>query len=399
MTRAREIMAGLNKLLGSNVVSMASDEKYVVKYMSTGLLPFDIAFRGGLARGRFTTITGAYSTLKSYVGLKAIAAAQARGELCALIDTEHAFDPDWATEQGVNVDDLIVWPPLDSQEEATGEQAIDVAENLIRNKVNLIVFDSVAATLPQDESKKRLSKENIQPARLAALMSAAMRRLTAPNSVTAVLWINQLREQVGVTFGNPEKATGGRALPYYSSVIMTVRSAGKITEETKTFNGDVFKSGKRTVGNTYAITIEKSKLSTPWETVYFDFSIRDGGIDDVKFLFAQGVDLGFIKKAGNTWSYGKTLTAIGKDKFLKALAGSQNQQRRLEGAIRSHYGIEMETEEEPAPQSSSPRRGSRATARTKVGELKSVKSSGKALGRTPAQGPAASRSTRLPKKK
>lgn len=338
MTSAIDLAKHINQLLGAEAVRLGSDKTYKVQYMSTGLLPIDIPLSGGMPRGRFIQLTGAYSTLKSYIGLCSIAEVQRRGGVAALIDTEHAFDPDWAEELGVNVDKLILWPNPDDQNDHTGEEAIDVAEIMIRNRVDLIVFDSVAATLPQAEQTKRLSRENIQPARLAALMSAACRRLTAPNSVTAVLWINQLREQVGVTFGNPEKATGGRALGYYSSAILNIRTAGNITQDTKVFTGDKNATTKRRIGQTFQVVLEKSKLSTPWQSVFFDFDLRTGRIDIVKFLFAQGVEAGFIANKGRTWEFG-ALRETGKDKFLQRLAKNETLLMELDEAVRKHHGL------------------------------------------------------------
>jgi recombination protein RecA len=210
-----DIQAAVNKAMGKDVLLRGSDPKFVVKYLRTGVLPFDILLQGGLPRGRFSMITGDWSTLKSYMGLCAIRETQLQGGVASLIDTEHAFDPDWATSVGVNVDDLLLQYP------ENGELAIDTAEALIRSdEVDLLVIDSVAATLPQQEQEKRLYKENIQPGRQAALMSAASRRMTtANNGKTAVLWVNQLRENIGMTFGPREKAPGGRALPFYSCLV------------------------------------------------------------------------------------------------------------------------------------------------------------------------------------
>jgi recombination protein RecA len=337
-SKVDELIKTMNAALGGNVLQKGSDKRYAVEYMSTGLLPFDIALNGGIPRGRFVMFTGAYSTMKSYMGLCAIADAQRRGEVAALIDTEHAFDPDWAAVLGVDTTRLILWPPLTDTEAHTGEEALDAAEVLIRNNVNLIVFDSVAAALPQQEQGKRLSKESVQPGRLAALMSLAMRKLTAPNQMTGVLWINQLREQIGVTFGNPEKATGGRALGYYSSMILNARQAGFITETAKVYDGDQNRTTKRKVGQTFALQLQKSKLSTPWTDLFFDYSMVHGGVDMPKFLFAQGVELGIIQKQGNGWVYDGKRYA-GKEKILTAITTVQEVAVLLEDEIRAAHGL------------------------------------------------------------
>lgn len=210
MTSATDLMNAVNKALGTDVVRMGSHPDYVVEYRPTGLLPFDILLQGGMPRGRMVEVFGDYSTLKTYLGLYAIASTQQAGGTAALIDTEHAFEPEWAASCGVDVQNLIM-PPTE-----TGEEAMDAAEALIRGNIDLIVVDSVAATLPQAEQQKRLHKESIQPARQAHLMSAALRRLTAANKHTSMLWINQTRLNIGITFGSPEAIPGGKALPYYA---------------------------------------------------------------------------------------------------------------------------------------------------------------------------------------
>lgn len=389
MTRAAQLRAEINKLMGGNVLQMGSDKRYEVTYMSTGLLPIDIALNGGIPRGRFVTITGAYSTLKSYIGLHALAEVQRNGGVAALIDTEHAFDPSWADKLGVNTDELIVWPPLTQDDEVpqdvTGEEAFDMAEVLIRSKVDLIVFDSVAAALPQQEQGKRLSKESVQPGRPAALMSLAMRKLTAPNVRTGMLYINQLREQIGVTFGNPEKATGGRALPYYSSIILNIRAAGFITEAAKVFTGDENKTTKRKVGQTFVAQVQKSKLSTPWTDLFFDYNMKQGGIDMPKFLFAQGVELGLVVKKGNTWSLGD-IKAVGKDAFLSKLSKEPTAMSELENQVRASHGL-------PLPGKPS------APGRTKAAASRKSSSGSAGQKRTLARGAGASSSTAAPKRK
>lgn len=379
MSRADALRQEINKMMGGNVLQMGSDKRYEVEYMSTGVLPIDILLNGGIPRGRFVTLTGAYSTLKSYIGLKSLAAVQASGGVCALIDTEHAYDPAWAETLGVNTSELIVWPPLDSDQDVTGEEAFDMAEVLIRSKVDLIVFDSVAASLPQQEQNKRLSKESVQPGRLAALLSLAMRKLTAPNQKTGMLYINQLREQIGVTFGNPEKATGGRALPYYSSIIVNIRAAGYVTEEVKVFTGDKNASTKRKVGQVFVGQVQKSKLSTPWTDLYFNYDMRTSEIDLKTFLFAQGVELGEITKKGNTWTC-HGIKAVGKDAFLKKLAAEEDVLKSLEAAIRAKHGLPL-----LGPPS--------GRGKTKAAASKALSSGSAAPKRTLARGQAASAST------
>lgn len=369
-SRAREVRDSINAAMKKDVLTFASDKQFVVEYAPTGLLPFDILLGGGLPRGRFTVCVGDWSTLKSYVGLSAIANEQKRGGVCALIDTEHAFDPSWAESIGVNLAELII-PPRDAE---TGEQAIDYAEQLIRNGCDLIVFDSVAAALPQAERERRLSGESQQMARLATLMSRAMRKLTAANSRTAVFWINQIRMNVGITFGNPETPTGGKALPYFSSLTIETKKIGKVTRAVKMHDGDKETSGKEVIAQKFKATLTKSKLSKPLRDVLFDWSYEDGGgIDTVKFLLAQGVEHGAVIKRGNTWSVaGSRNNVRGHEAFLKHLASNPRDRAHLERAVLAAHGLEHLGHREPASRkvvvrkSSRPSAGERSSTRTVV---------------------------------
>ena len=297
--KAQAIMATVNAAFKQNVIGLASAPSLVVTYIETGVFPFDFLLQGGLPRGRFVEIFGDYSTLKSYVGLKAIASVQRDGGVAALIDTENAFDPQWATSLGVDTSALLYQHP------ENGEKAIDLAEALIRAKVDLIVFDSVAATLPKSEQQTELGGDkNIQPARLASLMSLAMRKLTAANDKTAVLWINQTRVNVGVMFGSNEAVPGGKALPFYASMRIAFRKAGRVTKDAVIYkDGALVKGGKETVALTIKATLEKSKLNKPFREVYFNFDLTEGATDDIGFLINQGLEAGSVfKSAGYWWS-------------------------------------------------------------------------------------------------
>jgi recombination protein RecA len=291
--------------MGKGTVTMGSDPYWKVEYLPTGIAPIDDLLQGGIPYGRFIEIFGNYSTLKSYVGYRAIASCQAKDELAALIDTEHAFDPKWAKECGVDIDNLVLKQP------STGEEAIDIAEILIRGGVNLIVFDSVAAALPKAEKDTMLSGDkNIQPARLASLMSLAMRKLTAANRKTAMIWINQTRINVGMMFGNPETVPGGRALPYYASYRIALRKSGSVLEKVTV---NITKDGKPTtasINQTVAVsiraTVEKSKLNAPFRDVMFNFDFRNANIDEWLYLATQALDLGVIEyNRGQWWVSGK----------------------------------------------------------------------------------------------
>lgn len=310
MSKAQELMAEINKALGEGTVRLGSDESLLVKRLPTGVLPIDHLLDGGIPTGRFTELFGAYSTLKSYIALSCIAQTQKNGGVCAIVDTEHAYDPVWAESIGVNTADLIYQAP------ETGEEAVDVTEVLVRNGVDLVVWDSVAATLPQAESAKRMSKESVQPARLAALMSLGMRKLTAANDHTAILFINQTRLNVGVVFGDPETVPGGRALPFYASYRVALRKAGKEKESVDTYDS----TGKKTTvnqvtGHKIRATLEKSKLSAPSRDVLFTFDLTSGQVDEIGYALSAGLEKGIVKHEGRSWWVDETEKTVGAEKF------------------------------------------------------------------------------------
>ena len=316
MSKAQELMAEINKALGEGTVRLGSDESLLVKRLPTGVLPIDHLLDGGIPTGRFTELFGAYSTLKSYIALSCIAQTQKNGGVCAIVDTEHAYDPVWAESIGVNTADLIYQAP------ETGEEAVDVTEVLVRNGVDLVVWDSVAATLPQAESTKRMSKESVQPARLAALMSLGMRKLTAANDHTAILFINQTRLNVGVVFGDPETVPGGRALPFYASYRVALRKAGKEKESVDTYDS----TGKKTTvnqvtGHKIRATLEKSKLSAPSRDVLFTFDLTSGQVDEIGYALSAGLEKGIVKHEGRSWWVDETEKTVGAEKFRGWLRG------------------------------------------------------------------------------
>lgn len=320
------------------------------------------------------------STLKSYLALNTIAQVQQSGGMAALIDTEHVYDKDWAVYLGVKDDDLLLVQP------ETGEEGIDTMELMIRNQVDFICLDSVAATLPQQEAGKRLSKEPVQPARLAALMSLAFRKLTAVNSRTGLLLINQLREQVGVTFGPTERAPGGRATGFYASMRVNCRKAGKVTRDVHTAGYDGTIKTKEQIGQTYRMTVEKSKLNRPWRELLFDWSLEYNEIDKGKFLMLQGLDLGLVQRKGTTTWLCNGASVQGKDNFLARVREDAEMQNFLEMEVRKHHGLFV-----PRGLSTPPKRT--------VAVAKSKLSKNSAPARTPARAQAKSSSTAIPKKK
>lgn len=321
---AKTLAKEINKVMGAETVLMASDERFKTTVLPTGVLPIDVLIDGGLPRGRFTEMYGAYSTLKSYVGLCAIATTQLDGGTAALIDTEHAYDKEWAESLGVNTEDLILQRPT------SGEEAVDVTEALVRAEVDLIVWDSVAATLPETERDKREAGVKHQPARLAALMSRATRKLTAANKKTAILWINQTRMSIGVTFGNPEVVPGGKSLPFYSSYRVSVRRSGRITRDKKVWTGEKYSTVKETVQHGITASVEKSKLSAPTGVVHFKFDLEQGEVDELGFLISWALENGLIVKNGRKWTDTETgETFDGQTKLRKAVEGDSEWSNRL----------------------------------------------------------------------
>jgi recombination protein RecA len=316
--KAIEIQKLLNAKMGANTLRMGNDPYFVVDYLSTGIIPVDDLFQGGLPLGRFVEIYGDYSSLKSYIGLSAIAHTQRQGGVCALVDTEHAYDPSWAAAIGVDVKALL----LDQSE--TGEAAIDNTEILLRQNVTLIVFDSIAAALPKQEAETQLSgKKNIQPARLAQLMSLACRKLTAANAKTSMLWINQTRSNVGVTFGNPETIPGGKSMPYYASMRMSLRKSGRVTEEriawvTNSAGKPERKTVKVVVGQNIRATLEKSKLGVPHSESNFVFNHRTGRIDEDRYVLNKCIEEGLVLTNGKGiwWVKNSQKKVKGLDTFV-----------------------------------------------------------------------------------
>lgn len=333
-TKAQELANLVNGALGKGTVSFATDKNYAVTYTPTGLLPFDILFQGGMPRGRFVEVIGDYSTLKSYLGLCITREVQQAGGVAALIDTEHAFDPAWAESIGVDLSTLIVERP------ANGELAIDIMEALIRGGVDHITVDSIAATLPAAEQGKRMYEEKIQPGRLAFLMSSAMRKLTAANSHTSVLWINQTRLNIGVTFGSPMAVPGGKAMPYYASMRVEIKKVGKETRVVDQHDGEKWVKGREQAGQKFKAEILKSKLSRPFRDTHFTWNLDTNQVDLPVFLISQGLELGLVHTKGNTWSYGDT-KAVGREKFKQAMMTSPAALAALENEVRDHYALSL----------------------------------------------------------
>lgn len=284
-----DLIAAINAQFGAGAITLASDQTLAVTRWATGVLPIDHILDGGVARGRFIEIFGPYSTLKSLVAYKALGTTQKNGGRVALIDTEHSFDPDWATDLGVDVKTLMVCRP------ETAEQGIGIMEALIRQKYDMVVFDSIASAIPKQHQEVAPGEDN-QPGALARVMSKGLARLNAANTQTAAIFINQTRQKIGVTFGSPVTTSGGLAMGFYASARLSFTRIGKITEPTKKWDGEKFVDAKKVIGHKILATLEKSKLSAPHTDAYFVFDLRTGEVDDRGYLVAQGIERGYLTR-------------------------------------------------------------------------------------------------------
>jgi len=286
--------------------------------ISTGSLGLDIALGiGGIPRGRITEIFGSEASGKTTLAQHIIAEAQKTGGIVAYIDAEHALDPVYAANCGVKVDDLYISQP------DFGEQALEITETLVRSGgVDVIVIDSVAALVPKAEIEGEMG--DVHVGLQARLMSQALRKLTAAigRSRTAVIFINQLREKVGIVFGNPEVTPGGRALKFYSSVRIDLRKA------------DTIKQGSEITGNRVRAKVVKNKVAPPFRSATFDIMFGRG-ISKEGDLIDLGVEAGTIKKAGAFFTYGETKLGQGRENAKEYLRGNPELSAQIEREIRA----------------------------------------------------------------
>ena len=310
-------MSKIEKDFGRGSVMKLGDEQIEdVEVIPTGSLALNAALGvGGYPKGRIIEIYGPESSGKTTLAIHAIAEAQKRGGIAAFIDAEHAFDRFYAKKLGVDVDELLISQP------DNGEQALEIADHLIRSSaIDIIVIDSVAALTPKAEIEGDMgdNKVGLQ----ARLMSQALRKLTSTISKTntTCIFINQLREKIGVMFGNPETTTGGNALKFYASVRLDIR---RVT---------TLKDGDTPIGNQVRVKIVKNKVAPPFRKAEFEITFGEG-ISHVGEIVDLGVELGIIKKSGSWFSYGESRLGQGRDAVKKIIKDNPELSEELEGKI------------------------------------------------------------------
>ena len=315
----RLTMDKIEKDFGKGSVMMMGEKAAdPMEVISTGSLGLDIALGiGGFPKGRIIEIYGPESSGKTTVAIHTIAEAQKKGGICAIIDAEHAFDSSYAQRLGVDVDSLLISQP------DHGEQALEIADRLILSgAVDVVVIDSVAALVPKGELEGEMgeSKMGLQ----ARLMSQALRKLTATISKTncCCIFINQLREKIGVMFGNPETTTGGNALKFYASVRLDIRRISQI------------KDGDEAVGNRVKVKVVKNKVAPPFRQAEFDI-IFGLGISKMGEIIDMGVEYGVIQKSGSWFSYETNKLGQGRDAVKQLLADNPEVANEIEGKIKA----------------------------------------------------------------
>jgi len=309
----------IDKDYGKGSVMMLGDKPHIEQgVISTGSLGLDVALGiGGLPRGRVVEIYGPESSGKTTIATHVIAEAQKKGGMCAFIDAEHAFDSSYAKKLGVDVDNLLISQP------DYGEQALEIADRLILSgALDVVVIDSVAALVPKSELEGEMgdSKMGLQ----ARLMSQALRKLTATIAKTncTCIFINQLREKIGVMFGNPETTTGGNALKFYSSVRLDIRRMAQI------------KDGDEAIGNRVKLKVVKNKMAPPFRSAEFDIIFGEG-VSKTGEIVDMGVEMGVVQKSGSWFSYDTNKLGQGRDAVKQLLLDNPGLATEIEAKIRA----------------------------------------------------------------
>lgn len=319
--KLKALQAAMDKIEKSfgkgSIMKMGDDSVEEVEVIPSGSVGLDLALGvGGYPRGRIIEIYGPESSGKTTLAIHAIAEAQKMGGIAAFIDAEHAFDRFYAAKLGVDVDNLLISQP------DNGEQALDIAEQLIRSSaIDIIVIDSVAALTPKKEIEGEMGDSVV--GLQARLMSQALRKLTSAISKTRTccIFINQLREKIGVMFGNPETTTGGNALKFYASVRIDIRS------------GQAIKNGDEVLGRSTRVKIIKNKVAPPFRKAEFDIMFGEG-ISKTGEIVDLGVELGIIKKSGSWFSYNDTRLAQGRDAAKQVIMDNPELAEELEAKIK-----------------------------------------------------------------
>jgi recombination protein RecA len=326
-------LAQIDRQFGKgSVMRLGDDVRPPIAVIPTGSIALDVALGiGGLPKGRVVEIFGPESSGKTTVALHAVASAQRMGGIAAFIDAEHALDPEYAKKLGVDTDALLVSQP------DTGEQALEIADMLVRSgALDLIVIDSVAALVPRAEIEGEMGDSHV--GLQARLMSQALRKMTGAlsNTGTTAIFINQLREKIGVMFGSPETTTGGRALKFYSSIRLDVRRI------------ETLKDGTEAVGSRTRVKVVKNKVSPPFKQAEFDILYgigisREGGLIDM------GVEQGFVRKSGAWYTYDGDQLGQGKENARAFLKDNPDLADELEKRIKEKLGVGARIDEPAAP--------------------------------------------------
>ena len=324
-----QVLADIEKQFGKGSVMKLGDNEHIeIDTISSGSLSLDIALGiGGYPKGRIIEIYGPESSGKTTFALHAIAEAQKKGGRCAFIDAEHALDPQYAAKIGVNINELLLSQP------DNGEQALEICEALVRSgAISIIVIDSVAALVPQAEIEGEMGDSHV--GLQARLMSQALRKLSGAinKTNTIAIFINQLREKVGVMFGNPETTTGGRALKFYSSIRLDIRRSEQI------------KDGTNVVGNKTAIKVVKNKMAPPFKTCNVDIMYGEG-VSKIGEIVDLGSEIGVLEKSGAWYAYNGEKIGQGRENAKEFLKANPEICNNIEQQIREHFEIKKTKED------------------------------------------------------